>query len=249
MKLIPTIVLALTTLAAAAGAASASTVAIVEGGWYTNNLKTQLVAAGQTVTEIDSYTAATLASFDAVIHYGNSFTDVAALADYAIGGGTVVLTPWAGLNFAVPAAMQVFDNGGSAEYSITSPGIRVLDAGDALAAGVVFPGAGGTIGRIGGIGFFAGVDQIAEWMDGTAMVGRKSLGQGTVVGMNLQVITSDTAYTVIDQGWATQLFVNAVGAGGAGVRIGAAAVPEPASLALVGVALLAARITRRRKAA
>ena len=41
--------------------AFAANVAIVTGGFYTPNLKNRLTAAGHTVTEITSYTAASLA--------------------------------------------------------------------------------------------------------------------------------------------------------------------------------------------
>ena len=63
--------------------AQAATIAIVQGGFYTSDLKNQLVAAGQTVTEISTYTAATLSGYDAVIHYGNTFLDQLALTSYA----------------------------------------------------------------------------------------------------------------------------------------------------------------------
>ena len=83
--------------------AAASNVAIVKGGFYTSYLHDSLVAAGETVTEISSYSAASLAAYDAVIHYGNSFTDTVALDAYVNGGGRLILTPWSGLNYAVPA--------------------------------------------------------------------------------------------------------------------------------------------------
>lgn len=78
---------------AIAGPASASSVAIVRGNFWTPDLANRLVANGVTVTEITSYTAASLAPFDAVIHYGNSHTDMDALDEYVQGGGRLVATP------------------------------------------------------------------------------------------------------------------------------------------------------------
>ena len=228
-------------LALAAGAASAANVAIVTGSFYTPDLRNELISAGQTVTEISNYTAASLASFDAVIHYGNSFTDVGALTTYATGGGTVVLTPWAGLNFSLNTALQVFTNGGTAQFSIANPGVTALDAGDPLLDGIALPAAGGVnIGRISNILFASGVHQVAEWADGVDMIGHKAVGAGNVIGINMHVITSDTAFGVIHQPWARDLFVNAV-------NFGTAEVPEPASLALIAIGLLSAGAARRRK--
>jgi hypothetical protein len=215
-------------------------VAIVEGSFYTPDLFDNLTAQGVNVVEITSYTAASLAAFDAVIHYGNSFTDTAALETYANAGGTVVLTPWAGLNFSIPASMQVFGNGGSTAYSQSYPGVTVLSPGDPLLDGVSFPpGSGGfNIGRITGIDFVAGATQIADWADGVGMVGRRTIGAGEVIGINMHVITSDTAFDVIDQPWATQLFVNAV----SGTEV-----PEPISLALLVPGALGALVLRMRR--
>jgi hypothetical protein len=57
----------------------------------------------------------------------------------------------------------------------------------------------------------------------------------------MHVITSDCAYQIIDQPWATQLFVNAASP---------SAVPEPSSLALLGVGVigLIGWVRRRRTA-
>lgn len=76
------------------GKAEAANVAVVKGSFYTPNLKNSLTSVGATVTEIASYTAASLTGFDAVVHYGNSFVDFAALESYvATSGGIVVETP------------------------------------------------------------------------------------------------------------------------------------------------------------
>jgi len=227
-------------LASASFASAASTVAIVQGSFYTPNLAADLTAQGLSVTEITSYTAASLSAYDSVIHYGNSFTDTTALQTYVSLGGNLILTPWAGLNFSIPSDLQVFDNFGGTSYVETYPGITVLDAAHPLLSGVSIPGGVGgfDIGRITGIGFVAGADAVANWADGTAMLGVRDFGLGTVVGVNMHVITSDTAYTVIDQPWATQLFVNAA-------SFGTQSVPEPGAFLLFGLALAALGLTRR----
>jgi hypothetical protein len=208
--------------------AQAADVLIISGEYYSSDLRNQLIAAGNSVTEQSSYTAASLAGFDAVVHYGNSFTDTAALSTYVEGGGTLVLTPWAGLNFSVPASLQVFANGGSADFASSFPGATVLDPSSQLLTGVSFPAAGATtVGRIGGIGFVADAAAVAAYGDGTALLGTRTFGTGNVVGVNLQVITSDTPYAVVNQPWASAMMNNAVNFGVA------AAVPEPATWAMM----------------
>lgn len=162
--------------------------------------------------------------FNAVIQYGNDFLDQTALATYATGGGRVIETPWFWSNNSPIASLDIFSHGGGESYSEAYPGVSVLAPGDPLLTGVSFPpGTGGfNVGRTTGNTFSAGVTQIANWLDGTAFIGRKSLGAGMVIGIDLHVITSDSSYQVINQPWATQLFVNAVGG-----------VPEPGSLVLL----------------
>lgn len=223
---------------------TAGSIAIVKGSFYTPNLYNNLLAAGQTVTEVTSYTAASLAGYDAVIHYGNTYTDLTELETYVSGGGNLVLTPWAGLNFSVTPNLQIFDNGGSGEHSISYPGVAVLNAADPLLAGVNFPvGTGGfNVGRINNIHFASGVTQVANWLDGVGLIGYKGLGLGTITGINMQVITSDTAYQVIDQQWAIDLISNAAGG------VTANNVPEPANLILLSFGLVGIRLVRNHKA-
>ena len=107
------------------------------------------------------------------------------------------------------------------------------------------PGAGTVdVGYIGSIGFFAGATQVANYNDGTAFLGHKNVGAGEVFGINLHLITSDTAFQVADTPWATQIVVNAIGGTGA-------AVPEPASWALMigGFGMAGAALRRRRAVA
>jgi len=192
---------------------AALSVAIIRGGFYAADLKNNLVAAGINVTELSSYTAATLSAYNAVITYGNmAQIDITALQTYATNGGCLIWTPWAGYNFEIPGNMQIFGTGSNSQYNIAYPGVTVLKPGDALLNGVTFA-AGSNIGRIQST-FVAGVTQVANWSDGYGMIGYRSIGTGTIIGINMHVITSDCAYTVINQPWAIQLFLNAVGFNG-----------------------------------
>jgi len=230
MRLIPAVALLACTLAAQGEAA---VFAISTGGFYTPNLKNALVGAGQTVVELPGfYDAATLSAFDVVVQYGNqNFYDTAALEAYVSGGGTLILTPWFWGNGYSSPALDVITPYVSANFVIPNPGVNVLSPGHPLLAGVVFPAAGSpNIGREGGSAFGTGVTQIAEWADGTALLTTKQIGSGIVIGLNLHVITSDTAYSVIDEAWARQIFLNAAGIN--------AEIPEPSTYVLVGAGLL-----------
>ena len=130
----------LAVLTVGASQVQAVSVAIVQGSFYTPDLKNVLAANGQAVTEITNYTAASLGAFDAVIHYGNSFIDFDALETYVQGGGLLIETPWFWFNNSPQAALQVISNGGnSADHNISYPGITVLDPADQLLNGVVIP--------------------------------------------------------------------------------------------------------------
>ena len=98
-----------------------------------------------------------------------------------------------------------------------------------------------SIGRITGIDFVAGVTQVADWSDGVGLLGYRSLGAGSIVGVNLHVITADTAYQVVNTAWGSQLMSNAVGGG-------TAAIPEPTTWAMMisGFGLAGAALRRRR---
>lgn len=234
--------------------ANAANVAIATGGFFTSNLTNQLTAFGHTVTEVASYSAASLAGFNAIITYGNmNSADFAELEAFAMAGGTVVETPWFWLNYSPTPNLDIFTQGGSTSpnnlpllglnFSELNPGVTVLDAGNPLLNGVLFPAAGTVaMARTIGNGFASGVNQIALWADdGTAFIGEKTLGAGRVVGINLHVITSDTPYYVIDEQWAATLLSNAV-------SLTPTPVPVPAAVWLLGSALMGMVGASRRKA-
>lgn len=219
----------------------AANVAIVQGSFYTSNLRNRLVNAGHTVSEITTYTAASLAPYSLVIHYGNSFTDTTALETYVQNGGHLLLTPWAGTNFDVPATIRSITNNTTDcdDYSISSPGITILAPADPLLAGSSPPTAPGAtnIGRACAVTFEPGATQVLNWTDGVAMLGYRSYGSGVAIQLNLHIVTSDTAYQVIDQPWANRIVSTAAGP----VLPAGPAVEVPLPLgAVIGAALLLA---------
>lgn len=139
----------------------------------------------------------------------------------------------------------MISNGGSS-YSFRElyPGITVLNGSDPLMQGVTVPSTPGEfdVGRTAGNTFVAGATQVATWADGTAMIGYKSVGSGEVIGINLHVITGDCAYEVINQPWATQIFLNAVEC--------APPIPEPLTLfaTMAGLGAVAAYLRKRLRA-
>ncbi len=219
---------------AVAGSASAIDVVVIDGSFYTNNAATYLATLpGVTVTTMNTYTAASLAPFDFVLHYGNSFFDDTALATYISNGGNLIATPWMVHNngWHNNAASPIATYTGSAIHS-QPLAATVTNAGDPYLAGVAFNN-GDLIGLETMLTAKPGATvPVIHTADGSPLLAYMPHGAGMSFYIDLHYITSDTDLA-INYGWGKQLLGNIV------------LVPSPgAGALLVAAGLLAAR--RRR---
>lgn len=214
---------------------SANAAMIGMGTNYWNNgvLRANLTAQGHTVTLYNSYTAATLAGLDVYIQDGNSAFNSALLAQFVFGGGTLIEVPWTFRHNSYGNNIHVMTGGNG--FASANTAITKVDPASWLLDGVVMP-ASSVGGHEVGNSFNAGSTQVLKWADGTALLGYKQYGQGTVVGLNLHVITSDSS--PLNATWSNQIIYNAV----------KGEVPEPGSLALLGLGLAGLAVASRRKA-
>ncbi len=222
-----------------ASSANAAVIGLGSGTWYTDTLENNLISQGHSVTVYNSYDAATLGGLDVYIQDGNSYFNASLLDSFVFNGGTLIQLPWTFTHNNYTAATTVIGDRTSYTYGQSNPAITTLDAASWLLDGVTLPGAGTyTIGREIGNLFDPLASEVLEWADGTAMLGYREYGAGMVVGFNLHLITSDS--NPLNADWSNQIIYNAVGGGN---------VPEPTTLALMGLGLAGFGFARKRKQA
>jgi len=222
------------------GIVNASVIGIGNTGFYTNTLENNLVSQGHTVNGYASYDATTLSGLDVYIQDGNNYFNASLLDSFVFNGGTLIQLPWTFTHNSYTSDTTIMGGRTSLTYGAANPDINVTDNTSWLLDNVILPAAGAyTVGREIGNTFDVNTSQVLEWADGTAMLGYREYGAGTVVGLNLHLITSDS--NPLNADWSNQIIYNAVG--------GINDIPEPTSLALLGLGLAGFGFSRKKKKA
>ncbi|QGZ41697.1 putative secreted protein with PEP-CTERM sorting signal [Pseudoduganella flava] len=221
---------------------SATQAANVGIGWswhYDGTLAATLTARGDTVSLYERYDAGALAGLDVFIQDGNARADAAALDAFVFNGGTLIQVPWSFTQTSFTAATSVFGPRRGFQVGESLTAISALDAESWLLRGVQLPEEGaGIVSRERGNAFLDGATPVLAWDDGSALLGYRQYGAGTIVALNVNLLTADSY--PLAAAWSNQIVYNAVDAA-------ISAVPEPAPYATLAVGLLALGGVARRR--
>jgi len=190
---------------ALASAASAQNILLVDASGYASDVVTHLQNQGLTVTDFGSGTPdlATLQQYDAVMAFSDgSFADPVALgdvlADYVDAGGRVVQTTFA--FYEGGFGLGIDGRWGAEGYSPFTYGPQTQGTNEylgkvynadhyTLRAVDSFDGGSSSYRNV--VGMTPGAERVADWTDGTPLIGEVTSKNGVSVGLNFYPPSSD----------------------------------------------------------